>query len=343
MPRNRSNLKMQLHEQIDNLLKIGKSKHAAKKEYREYCLKNNIKINPAKAFGIHSIKTAEAYRQTANNFGEWLKSNHSEIKYLEEITSEIAYEYLKQRENQGNSAWTVSKDMSAINKCLDLGLNKKDGDLAERSYKNITRSRLNDREYKKHCNEDNYEDQILIAKAFGVRRESIHGGKYQVKDTSLYEKDGDVFIRVIEKGGRYRESVCLDTYKQAVLDTFEVEEGEPMSREEFIDNYNNSGNVLFDKYTRNIDNHSFRSEYAYELYKQIEIENGRSHELYEKVMGYEKVSEEVEPREKYRGYDKETILKISSELGHNRPSIVVEHYLGPMVENMMYDADLDLV
>jgi len=337
MPRNRSNLKMQLHEQIDNLLKIGKSKHAAKKEYREYCLKNNIKINPAKAFGIHSIKTAEAYRQTANNFGEWLKSNHSEIKYLEEITSEIAYEYLKQRENQGNSAWTVSKDMSAINKCLDLGLNKKDGDLAERSYKNITRSRLFDREYKKHCNEDNYEDQILIAKAFGVRRESIHGGKYQVKDTSLYKKDGDVFIRVIEKGGRYRESVCVNTYKQEVLLTFDVEEGEPMSKEEFIDNYNNSGNVLFDKYTRNIDNHSFRSEYAYELYNQLN--NDLYYELYYKQTK-NGIEPEVEPREKYRGYDKEIVLKVSSELGHNRPSIVVEHYLRPIKES---SSDEDLV
>jgi hypothetical protein len=311
MPRNRPNIKMQLHERINDLLKIGESKHQAKQEYRQYCLENNIKINPAKTVGIHSIKTADAYRQTANEFGEWLKTNHREIKNLEEITPEISYEYLKQKENQGNSAWSVSKDMSAINKCLDIGLNKKDGDLAERSYKDISRSR-EEKEYQKNYNENNYQEQILVAKAFGVRRESIHGGSYQIKDTSLYEKEGDVFVRVIEKGGRYRESVCLDKYKEKVLDAFDIEEGEPMSKEDFIDKYNNSGNVLFNEYTRNIDNHSFRSEYAVDLYEQLEEE---------------KISEGLEIKENYRGYDKEIVLKISSELGHNRPSVVVEHYL----------------
>jgi len=311
MPRNRPNIKMQLHERINDLLKIGESKHQAKKEYRQYCLENNIKINPAKTAGIHSIKTAEAYRQTANQFGEWLKNNHREIKNLKEITPEISYEYLKQKENQGNSAWSVSKDMSAINKCLDIGLNKKDGDLAERSYKNISRSR-EEKEYQKNYNENNYQEQILVAKAFGVRRESIHGGKYQVKDTSLYKKDEDVFVRVIEKGGRYRESVCLDKYKDEILDAFDVEEGEPISKEDFIDKYNNSENVLFDTYSRNIDNHSFRSEYATDLYEQLEEE---------------KISKGLEIKENYRGYDKEIVLKVSSELGHNRPSVVVEHYL----------------
>jgi hypothetical protein len=96
------------------------------------------------------------------------------------------------------------------------------------------------------------------------------------------------------------------------LDAFDIEEGEPMSKEDFIDKYNNSGNVLFNEYTRNIDNHSFRSEYAVDLYEQLEEE---------------KTSKGLEIKENYRGYDKEIVLKVSSELGHNRPSVVVEHYL----------------
>jgi len=112
-----------------------------------------------------------------------------------------------------------------------------------------------------------------------------------------------------------------------------------MSREEFIDNYNNSGNVLFDKYTRNIDNHSFRSEYAYELYEQLDTD--LYYELYYKQTK-NGIEPEVEPREKYRGYDKEIVLKVSSELGHNRPSIVVEHYLRPVRESFS-DEDQDLL
>ena len=55
---------------------------SSKTEYKQYCQDNNIKWNPAKTVGIHSIGTAEAYRQTINEFGDWLKDNHKEVDNL---------------------------------------------------------------------------------------------------------------------------------------------------------------------------------------------------------------------------------------------------------------------
>lgn len=311
MPRNSNNVKYELHQKINNLLRIGESKHQAKQDYKKYCQENNIKYNPAKTEGIHSIKTTEAYRQTANEFSDWLKNNHKEVRTLDQIDKNIAYEYLKEREQKGNSAWTVSKDMSALNKCLNLGLNKKEGNLQQRSYKDITRSR-DTRAHDSSYNAKNYQNQILLAKAFGVRRETVLGGTYQAKDISLYKNNDNVFIRVVEKGGRYRETQCLQEYKENIINTFSVKEGQPLTKGEFQELYKTSNNYLFSEYTTKIDNHSFRAEYA----------NLRYQELLE-----QKQNQGKEVLNDYRGYDKELILKVSQELGHNRPNVVVENYI----------------
>lgn len=304
------NLKIQMHQKIDSLLCIGESKHHAKQAYKEYCKNNNIKYNPSKTIGIYSIKTADAYRQTVSEFGEWLKSNKSEVwstKDLTNINRDTVKEYLQHRD-KACSAYTVSKDMSALNKVLNLDLSKKECNLQERSYKNITRSR-EDKLHDKQYNADNYKEQILIAQSFGLRRESIVGGDYQIKDVSLFSRYGEVYCSVIEKGGRYREAPCLAEYKEHVQETFNIQERESLSKQEFIELYNTSDNLLFDSYTTKIDNHAFRAEYAQALYNQLLEENYYPNSV------------------NYRGYVKDALQEVSQALGHNRLSVVVEHYL----------------
>lgn len=306
------NLTIQLNNRINNMLAIGESKHAAKEVYRRQCNENNIKWNPAKSNFIHSIKTASAYRQTVGEFCSWLKEDKKDIwdtKDIGKIDKSTAYEYLRYREERGCSAYTVSKDMSALNKVLGYDLNKKEGNLKERSYKDVTRSRLDSKEDTKY-NPKNYSNQIEFARAFGLRRESIYGGSYQVKDISLFKNtDNDkVYCSVIEKGGRYREAPCLSSYQGQIEQRYNIEERQPLEKEEFIDLYNKSNDLLFDKYTEKIDNHAFRGEYARALYNEI-AEN------------------KDEIKTDYRGYDKDIVLEVSDALGHNRPSVVVEHYL----------------
>lgn len=294
------NLKIQMHKQINNLIAIGTSRHEMKK----------LTGNNSSPF-IHSASTADAYRQTVNEFSSWLKNEKSDIwdtKDLSAISKDIAYEYLQQRESKGLSAWTVTKDLSAINKVLDLGLNKREGNLSERRLQDITRSR----EVKEHdfkYNQINYSQQIDIAKAFGVRRESIVGGNYAIKESSLFIKDSNLYISVIEKGGRYREAQCLESYKNDIVSRYDIEVRDSYSKDEFIQHYvSDKNDTLFDSYTAKVDNHAFRAEYATNLYEEL-------------------ASQKENLLNDYKGYDSELLKQVSENLGHSRLSVVVDHYL----------------
>ena len=299
-----------MHQKIDSLIRIGESKHIAKMEYRSSCEERGAKWNPSKAEGIYSCKTADSYRQTITEFSSWLKENEPDIwksKNLELVSKQVAYEYLQARD-KSLSAWTVSKDMASLNKVLELNLNKKEGNLKSRKISDISRSR-NEKEYNKSYNLKNYSDQIEFASAFGLRRESIFGGDYQVKDVSVFKIGSTVYCSVIEKGGKYREAPCLKEFTRIIEEKYQVQERSAFKKEDFIKVYRSSENKLFDKYTNKIDNHALRAKYAQRLYNEL-IEGAGG------VM-----------RELYRGYDKAAILSVSKALGHNRLSVVVDHYM----------------
>lgn len=325
MGRHNSSLKFQLHERMQNLVCFGQSKHIAKQEYKQYCKENNIKYNPTKTVGIHSINTYNSYKQTSEIFEKWLKTN-TDIKRLDDVDKPTVINFLKERQDNGCSPYTVSKDMSALNKILNLDVTKKEADLIERSYKNVTRSRLSC-EHDNKYNANNYSNQIAVAQAFGLRRESIYGGEYQLKDISLYKtSSGNIRACVIEKGGRYREAPCLKQYEDRInelypnIRTIDIKDTEvAFNKQEFKDLYNSSSSSnLFNEYTTKIDNHAFRGQYADRLYDELI----RGQNI---VPGY---SEQYNDSGIIKGYDKAICRQVSMALGHNRISVVTQHYLG---------------
>lgn len=293
-----------MHDKMQELNRIGKSKHEAKKHYRA----THENANPAKTAGIHSIKTYEVYKQVSVQFVDWLKQNHANIRHMDDISSDVVIQYLQFRRDQGLSAWTLSRDMSALNKLLDKEITKKEAQLPERSYKKTTRSR-EERAYDKKYNPENYRPQIEVAKSFGLRRESILGGDYQLREGSIFKHDGKIYAAVIEKGGRFRNAPCLESMKDTIEKHFpNIKERDLYTKEEFKRAYDEFGNHLFDRYTSKIDNHAFRHEYARNLYEQIEKDYS-------------------DLKSDYRGYDERILREVSEALGHSRPSVVVEHYL----------------
>ena len=86
--------------------------------------------------------------------------------------------------------------------------------MAQRSYKEITRSR-SEKAYNKHYNPKNYEQQIAVAKAFGLHRESFVTGDYRLKEGSIYQHNDTVYAAVVEKGGKFRNvEVRFDMQEQ---------------------------------------------------------------------------------------------------------------------------------
>jgi hypothetical protein len=239
--------------------------------------------------GIHSYNTYESYKQTSKEFISFIKETYPDIRDIKEIKEKHIGEYLKNRNDKGLSAWTVSKDLAALNKLFNADLTKKDLNLKQRKHEEITRSRgesVNDSRY----NKINYKYQIVFAKGSGARRESIL--KVKPKDFKIIEGyPVSVFLK--EKGGRERQATILKEYRKALKN---IIEDKPTNK------------PIFKKYSKAIDNHSFRSIYASKRY----------HELV-KMKGYDSRD--------YKGYDKELILKVSRDLGHNRLNVVVDHYL----------------
>lgn len=301
----------QTKRELKKLDCIGQSKHQAKKIYRAECKARGEIWNPAKARGIHSIATMRGYEQTAKEFTTWMKVHHPAVKNINQIEREHMKSYLLHRQERGLSAWTTSKDMAALNKIFDANLTKREVGLRERSYHDTTRSRA-ERTHDNEVNRANYQAQIDIASAFGLRRESICGGQYQLKDVSIYKlaSDDKLYAAVIEKGGRYRVAPCLRSH-QKHLETRYPQIGvkdSHMEKESFKTAYMASENVLFNKYPHRIDNHELRHQYARELYEELVEQKGHDDA-------------------NYRGYDKKILEYVSEALGHSRPSVVVEYYL----------------
>lgn len=279
-------LDYQMHLRMEQMKCIGESRHQAKHEYKEMLHVGEHANN--KTIGIHSYKTYDAYKQTSIEFSRYMKTNHKDVKDISQVKEVHAVEYLQHRQRDGKSSYTISKDMAALNKLYYFEITKKMAGIKKRSYKDITRSRLS-REHDRKYNPNNYADQITLAKATGCRRESV-----LVIDAKRFTwKNGlpdKIYLK--EKGGKERYATIIGEYKEEIKRIIES---------------SNSNHPLFEKYTKKIDNHALRGEYAKQRY--TEILGGRS------------------DQKDYRGYDSRVLKVLTRDLGHNRYDVVVYNYL----------------
>jgi hypothetical protein len=280
-----SKIDYQMHCRMEQMKCIGESRDDAKKEYKEMMGKNPSN----RTMGIHSFLSYDAIKQTSIEFTRYLKVKDKSIKDVSHIKKEHVEEYLKNRQDKGISAATISKDMAALNKLFNLHITKKECGIKNRSYKDITRSRgpkAHDSKY----NPKNYKEQITLAKACGYRRESV----LVVTPERVIWKDGLPYkVHLIEKGGRERDATILKCDREKVKNILiGKRKGKPM----------------FTKYTTKIDNHAFRREYAQNRYKEL-------------------VKEQGSDSKSYRGFDPKILRKLSHDLGHNRLNVTIYNYL----------------
>ena len=329
----RGSLKYQMTQALNNKKSFGESRHEAKKQYKEECKANGEKVQNIKSPGVHSKGTTDLYRNYIVKFHDYVKENHDDVKNMEDISKEHCYEYLKSLEDRGLSASTVSTAQASLNKIFDHGLNKEEGGLKERDYTQNTRSQV-EREHDTRYNPDNYKTEIAIAQSFGLRRESIEGGDYQIKQGfSIYKTEqGELRACVIEKGGKYREVPCLKDREEDIrnilgnenIPTYETNESNHMAftKQSFVEAYNKCENeYISTSYTNLIDNHAFRKEYARNLYDEIAE---RKHDY---VPGLNPTKIEYGKYDKT--YDKEVLSYVSVALGHGegRFTTTVNNYI----------------
>ena len=302
-----------LQNRLSKQAKFGQSKHEAKQLAKAEYLNTHGNLdgyNPAKVDGIFSIGTMETYRQAMIPFAEWLSAYN--VKNANQITPDLASKYLQEREASGLSAWTVSRDLAAINKAMGYDLSKKELGLSERHKTDISRSRNETENDKRKFSK--YQDHIAIAKACGCRRSSIT--KITPTDCIRNANGTVIGIRVVEKGGKERIAPILNSHKETVT--------------EIVDRLSDGDKPLFSNYDSHIDNHHFRAEYCADLLEQLTQEHNENKPWFGGDLQPEHYihlsRRDAQCGDTYRGYPTEVVAAVSGAMGHNRLEIIFSHY-----------------
>lgn len=228
----RKSLTRQVEETLKEKLKIGQSKHKAKKE--------------GKAQGIYAYKTLKIYMEQANYFVKYCKKEHG-CRYLDECR-QYADEYLQNRIDRGNSPYTLHLIRSAL--CKLYGDTSRDYiPLPKRRRQDITRSR-GEAVRDKHFSEENHKDIIDFCKATGLRRHELK----QLRGTDYTFHGQDLYIIVQKgKGGKNREVYIFPENIQKVLELMQSA----------------ADGFVFPDVPNGMDVHSYRAIYATAYYQRI--------------------------------------------------------------------------
>lgn len=329
----------QVKENLDSKLAIGESKFVAKRDgtYTQY---------------IYSWDTYRSYLKHCCYFVRWCKAQPIDPslghkpRTIEECRT-FAEKWVQSTMDRGLSAYTVKLELSALAKLYGC----KTTDFAivtpPRKRQNIKRSRgvaVRD----KHFSEENNRELITFCKCTGLRRAEFA----QIRGTDLVVHDGRLCldIKCGTKGGRHRISPVVGSEE-------EVETVKRICAEA-------GANKICPKPSENADIHSYRAEYATRIYNACKRElnefqnerlivyknkvvdsyitsngrrdvkrfarlytakDGRKHML----PGCHDVSCAYYCRSDLKGvcYDRRALFEASYALGHNRETVVAEHYL----------------
>ncbi|MCH5301119.1 MAG: hypothetical protein J1E56_07360 [Ruminococcus sp.] len=307
-----------LQKQVDHALMskahIGESRHAAKQELRDNYLQKGEKMpfgTPVE--GIHSIQTFKDYQKIGERFVNWCISQQNVGKYTHlSKVKELAPQFLREGEQQGKSLYTLKTERAALGKIFGETIPYKFE--KQRTTKEITRSRGQKVRDRNFSEEKNF-NLVMMAKATGARRSDL--AAMSAKDF-YHDSYGNLWVHIAQsKGGRDREAPVLPYYQGSVENFIKTRENEPL---------------LFDKIHNAADIHSYRREYAQDLY-DIVTHDPETADQYRAVYGPR--NEPKAKGEYYYSHDKEApfagrrddISIVSQALGHNRLDVSVNHYL----------------
>lgn len=241
---------------------------------------------------IYSWSTYKSYLQQCCQFVRYCRDNHH-CKNLADCRQYVG-EWMESRKDL--SAYTQKLSASALCKLYgesleELGITTKRATRSE-----ITRSRGTVKR-DAHFSEKKNADFVEFCRSTGLRRSEIT----KLRGDQLIERDGEYCIETTGKGGRFRIiTICGDV--ELVVRKMQA----------------TGAGKVWKKIPQNADIHSYRADYASRIY-----------------LKYARPIEEIPRKERYicrkdkAGivYDKTAMLEASKALGHNRISVVGEHYL----------------
>ena len=270
--------------ELERMEAYGQSKHADK-------LANGGKPLPGK---IYSYTTMKNYKQTVYQYLKWTQQTHG-CRQLADA-KQYTGEYLRQRMNDGKSAWTVRLDGAALAKLYGVGTGALGADLPIRRRADVTQHRTGASEG--HFSAEKHRDLVDLCLATGLRRCEIA----RLKPENVQRlPDGRVVVLVEQgKGGKARIVSALDDTPAKIAEAAAA-----------------AGQAkIFEHIPKYAPIHEYRAAYANELYQSI-------------ARGINSIpaKDRYYCRRDRAGttYDKQAMLQVSQELGHNRLDVVTAY------------------
>lgn len=281
IPKQKS-IAFQIEKGYSSKFAFGESKHEAKQ-------------NGTASEKIYSYNTAKNYMACMNRFANYCKAEHNE-KNVSNMR-QYADEYIQKMKDEGKSAYTQKQLVSSFTKFYgDKSTDYISTDKRERT--NITRSR-NEVVRDKHFSEDRNKELVDFCKSTGLRRCELE----RLKGTDLKQtSDGQYYLDIrgeTTKGGRPRQTIIIGDVDNVVNKCQEAGSG-----------------LVWGKVHNACDVHSYRHDYAYDLYMQ----NARDVDTLDN-------KEVWICKNELTGLhlDKEAMKIVSNNLGHNRLDVTVNY------------------
>ncbi len=245
---------------------------------------------------IHSIDTYKTYKKQVKYFIDWCYEHN--IKTPEEAIKNAPL-YLKELEEQGLSAWTISTRLSAIAKAWGISTLDIPYTAPQRKRANVKRSRFA-AERDKHVSPLENKDIITFCRCTGLRKNK-ELAKVQRSDVTVTPSGS--YIDIKGKGGKPRKVPIITKDNEEIT---------------IINRILNKEGLLFPHIPTNLDVHSLRSEYACRIYTK-----------YARPINDVPANERYTCRRDMKGkvFDKKALRITSKTLGHSREEVVVNNYL----------------
>lgn len=257
------------------------------------------KMNASTQDKIYSENTFLTYKRQFKYFADWLEQVHPEVKTLDEARLFVD-DYLKELIEKGKSPSSISTAKSGIAKVFQVGAEQFIA-TPERTRAGIKRSRF-DVKQDSHVSNKTEERLSKFTSATGLRREEMK----RIEADDLFFKGGKAYLSVTKgtKGGKSR-----------VVEIVGISDGETKDIIEWIQGQKGR---LFPKVSKHYDNHHYRSVYAKRIYDR-----------------YARKENDIPLKERYvmrkdragEVFDRLAMAVVSKNLGHNRISVVAQHYL----------------
>lgn len=324
------NLRNQLRRELYRQRKDGQnqSRHYDKKIYQGKPIYDKI-------YSDLSLKT---HLSRIEQFSKWIRVKHPEINKLDQISKDLAGEYLQKQVDSGKSPYTLSSDMLAINRIMvssshwDKPLEKRDYNLPKRSFETLRNNhgaayRTPEQQARDEKMRERYSEVLHYGEAFGLRRSELvpSDSRQTVAGTkSLYERDNKLYHATTGKGGRLRVIECLKSHEESIRDTYGQyiqEMPDYLNKDEFtredvqqFKNEHKEGERFFKSLSRSLRIHVECRQY-YANHKLEEIQEGRDIERRILINGVSLSQDEAN--------------HISRQLGHGDNRLdVLNRYIG---------------